>query len=342
VQFQSGDVVTRYGYDPTGRRVFKQTGTTTTRFHWDGNAILAEEDESRGVREYVHYPATFEPVALIEARPGAGKEAFYYSNDPNGCPTRLIAASGAIVWAARYSPWGEATVLVGAAAFNPIRLQGQYADAETGLHYNRHRYYDPVIGQFISQDPIGLLAGTSFYQYAHNTLSFVDPLGLDTHYLTGWLERNGQEVADTRYDVASGGQTQQKAGRWGLGSHTEPKYLERFGDQLKTGDVVVHMQGTRDPCAPGCQPLLRDLANGDHLIDDAIDLHAPPTKSVYHASETGRTWTFRKAQPGEFGKLKGSVVVEVVEANGAKTVRRYWRPPKGGWTSARVKIGCGG
>jgi RHS repeat-associated protein len=341
VQSESGGVATRYGYDPLGRRVFKQTGTTTTRFHWDGNAILAEEDESRGVREYVHYPATFEPLALLEARPGRETEAFYYSNDPNGCPTRVVAASGAIVWAARYTPWGEATVLVGDPAFNPIRLQGQYADAETGLHYNRHRYYDPVIGQFISQDPIGLLAGTNFYQYAPNALSWVDPLGLDTHYLTAWIERNGQEAPGTRENVFSGGKNEHDAGRWGLKSHTEPKYLDDYGKKLQPDDVL-HMQGTRDPCKPGCQPLLRDLANGDHVVDDLKNLNAPATKTVYHASDTGRTWTFRKAEPGEFGSLKGEVVVERVEANGRRTVRRYWRPPKGGWTSARVKIGCGG
>ena len=61
---------------------------------------------------------------------------------------------------------------------NPIRFQGQYHDAETGLHYNRHRYYHPVIGRFIHQDPIGLLGGNNNYEYAPNPISWVDPLGL--------------------------------------------------------------------------------------------------------------------------------------------------------------------
>ena len=337
VQSQTADgVATRYGYDPLGRRVSKQTGATRTRFHWDGNAILAEQDEVRGVREYVHYPDTFEPAALIDG----AKETFYYLNDPNGCPARVLAASGEVVWAARYTPWGEATVLVGDAGFNPIRLQGQYADVETGLHYNRHRYYDPVIGQFISQDPIGLLAGTNLYRYAPNALSWVDPLGLDTHYLTAWIERNGQVVPESSSDVASGGLTKAQAGRYGLKSHTEPKYLKDFGDQITAGDVV-HMQGTLDPCAPGCQPLLRDLAEGSHVVDKVGNVKAPPTKTVYHASETGRTWTFRQATPGEFGNVKAEVVQDVLHANGGRTVRRYWRNAKGGWKSKAVKIGCG-
>ncbi|MEQ4762044.1 RHS repeat-associated core domain-containing protein, partial [Klebsiella aerogenes] len=57
-------------------------------------------------------------------------------------------------------------------------FQGQYFDAETGLHYNRHRYYDPEIAGFISQDPIGLAGGLNVYQYAPNPLGWVDPWGL--------------------------------------------------------------------------------------------------------------------------------------------------------------------
>ncbi|VAW71421.1 Rhs-family protein, partial [hydrothermal vent metagenome] len=61
---------------------------------------------------------------------------------------------------------------------NNLRFQGQYFDEETGLHYNRHRYYNPGTGQFISQDPIGLLGGVNNYQYAPNPVGWTDPLGL--------------------------------------------------------------------------------------------------------------------------------------------------------------------
>ncbi|WP_338846797.1 RHS repeat-associated core domain-containing protein [Massilia sp. W12] len=60
----------------------------------------------------------------------------------------------------------------------PLRFQGQYYDAETGLHYNRFRYYDPDIGRFISQDPIGLASGNNIYQYTANPINWIDPLGL--------------------------------------------------------------------------------------------------------------------------------------------------------------------
>ena len=61
---------------------------------------------------------------------------------------------------------------------NPIRFQGQYHDHETGLHYNRYRYYDPQVGRFISKDPISYAGGSNLYQYAPNPTGWVEPLGL--------------------------------------------------------------------------------------------------------------------------------------------------------------------
>jgi len=58
-----------------------------------------------------------------------------------------------------------------------LRFQGQYFDAETGLHYNTFRYYDPVVGRFVGQDPIGLGGGFNLYGYAPNPLRWLDPWG---------------------------------------------------------------------------------------------------------------------------------------------------------------------
>ena len=61
---------------------------------------------------------------------------------------------------------------------NPIRFQGQYHDHETGLHYNRYRYYDPRVGRFVSKDPISYAGGLNLYAYAPNPVEWVDALGL--------------------------------------------------------------------------------------------------------------------------------------------------------------------
>jgi RHS repeat-associated protein len=80
----------------------------------------------------------------------------YYHCDHLGTPLALTDQQGNIVWAARYDPWGNIEE-----EFNPhgieqnIRLPGQHHDRESGLYYNRHRYYDPRLGAYINQDPIG-------------------------------------------------------------------------------------------------------------------------------------------------------------------------------------------
>jgi RHS repeat-associated protein len=96
----------------------------------------------------------------------------------NGCPVRLTDTRGALVWSAQYTAWGEA-IGRGLNGFDqPLRLQGQQLDAETGLHYNRHRYYDTVAGQFVCADPLGLAPGENTYGFANNAIRWVDPLGL--------------------------------------------------------------------------------------------------------------------------------------------------------------------
>lgn len=69
----------------------------------------------------------------------------------------------------------------------PWRFSGQYHDEETGLHYNRARYYSPSLGRYISRDPLEFAAGLNFYVYADNDpVDGVDTLGLDG--LSGWMK----------------------------------------------------------------------------------------------------------------------------------------------------------
>lgn len=192
---RANDKTTTYQYDPLGRRVAKQTGDSLTYFYWDGDTLLGDVLVSKGerqsltlrlMREWVYYPETFEPLAMIQDQIAPEqsesnnwrKTLYLYHNDPNGCPNRLMDPEGQVVWAVQYEAWGTADQLVVSRVDNPLRLQGQYCDAETGLHYNRYRYYDPVAGQFVSQDPIGLMGGDNLYLYALAPTSWIDPLGL--------------------------------------------------------------------------------------------------------------------------------------------------------------------
>ncbi|WPH23682.1 RHS repeat domain-containing protein [Variovorax paradoxus] len=113
----------------------------------------------------------------------AKEEIAFYQCDHLGTPQELTDHEGRIAWSASYKAWGEAKQAISEAGRkagfrNPIRFQGQYWDAETGLHYNRHRYYDPHSGRFISSDPIKLAGGANLHRFAPNPITWVDPGGL--------------------------------------------------------------------------------------------------------------------------------------------------------------------
>lgn len=184
IESATNGLITTYRYDPLGRRVTKITGEKQTRFYWDGDALVLDDiargDQStaRQTRQWIYYPETFEPLAMERATPAAQPDIYLYQNDPNGCPIRMLDTRGTLVWAAQYSAWSGVQQLYVNRVDNPIRLQGQYEDRETGLYYNRFRYFDLSIHQFITQDPLGLEAGVGTYGIAPNILSWIDPLGL--------------------------------------------------------------------------------------------------------------------------------------------------------------------
>ena len=87
---------------------------------------------------------------------------------------------GNLLWYGEYTAWGrlKKDERVYKNAHQPFRLQNQYFDEETGLHYNFFRYYEPDTGRFINQDPIGLFGGDNLYVFAPNSQKWFDPLGL--------------------------------------------------------------------------------------------------------------------------------------------------------------------
>jgi RHS repeat-associated protein len=170
--------VTTYGYDPLGRRLFKETQGQRTWFGWDGDAMTLDVIDGQA-REFIYRPESFEPLAVLgQTAQGQQLGTLHYVNDPNGCPTRLIDGKGQVLWAASYSAWGAVDQLHASAVSNPIRLQGQYEDGETGLYYNRYRYFDSYTGTFISADPLLIEAGNNLHEFASNSLMWTDPLGL--------------------------------------------------------------------------------------------------------------------------------------------------------------------
>ena len=214
VKIENRNGSTEYRYDPLGRRTAKIRNGETTVYHWQEDTLAIESTNGQNTH-YLFEPGTFEPLAQFQTTSPIGieredkpaepysydpetdpllkippepqgqseaqPELVYYQLDHLGTPIAAHNAKGEAVWTAEYEAWGRIrneTVSDDPKVNIPFRFQGQYYDEESGLHYNRFRYYDPQIGRFISQDPIGFAGSDNFYEYAPNPIVWVDPWGL--------------------------------------------------------------------------------------------------------------------------------------------------------------------
>ena len=263
----------RYHYDALGRRTRKIVttahGTTNTRFLWQGYRLLQEQQESGLRSTYVYDPnEAWSPLARVDhLRDQSSGEIYWFNTDLNGAPLEVTDERGAVRWSGQYGSFGEVrhqsegfSRLVNrtAMAHQPLRYAGQYADGETGLHYNLFRYYDPQVGRYIVQDPIGLNGGWNLYQYAPNPLGWIDPLGLSC---TG---TNRRQALNKAKDTAGIPRSQQPEIQWIVGSDkrrrgsTNYQYSEDLGSHGRyyeytdaQGHKKVVVEHTADPRAPG-------------------------------------------------------------------------------------------
>ncbi|PHM70755.1 RHS repeat-associated core domain-containing protein [Xenorhabdus sp. KJ12.1] len=185
-----------YRYDAFGRRTEKaceRAGLRTT-YLWDGD-VPAEIREYRHNRLYSIRHLVFDgwqllaqQVQFFSLNPEnrneliAGKiQTQYAVCAPTGEPLALFDTAGHRVW--RQPPQSLYGLRLGVLGENPelnpgLKFAGQWLDEESGLVYNRFRYYSPVVGQYLTPDPIGLHGGFNPYSYVSNPTGLIDPLGL--------------------------------------------------------------------------------------------------------------------------------------------------------------------
>jgi RHS repeat-associated protein len=180
----------RYRYDALGRRVAKQRlapdGVTVAEqvdFIWDDATLVEQVHNGQRATTWNYQKDTSTPITQAErVRTAEARwvDAEFYSvvTDLIGTPTELVDTRGNLVWQARSALWGERLPSPPGRASTPLRFPGQYFDAETGLHYNVHRYYDPATARFTSNDPLGLDPSPNPAAYVHNPVTWIDPLGL--------------------------------------------------------------------------------------------------------------------------------------------------------------------
>jgi RHS repeat-associated protein len=181
VSLPNGYAVT-FTYDALGRRVSKYYRGRITRWLWDGDKTLHEWTElavgpgSGAVQDLITWlfeERSFTPLVKLTAQ-----DSYSVVADQLGTPLALYDGQGTKTWQAQLDSYGQVRQGWGKAQDCPLRYQGQYEDVETGLYYNRFRYYDPQVELYISQDPIKLQGGGKLYSYVDNPNAQLDPYGL--------------------------------------------------------------------------------------------------------------------------------------------------------------------
>ena len=175
-----------FAYDPLGRRISKEFDGKTTNFLWDGDKIVHEWVEEIGKKPkeqptrltaWLFDEDSFTPLAKLTS-----EQIYTVISNHLGTPNTMLDQNGKVVWETELDLFGRPILKEGGDTEETkclFRFPGQYEDEETGLYYNRFRYYDPQSGMYTQRDPIGLAGGNpTLYAYVHDPNAWIDPFGL--------------------------------------------------------------------------------------------------------------------------------------------------------------------
>ncbi|MBF0827777.1 RHS repeat domain-containing protein, partial [Muribacter muris] len=209
-----------YKYDGLGRRIekYNERDNTTTKYIWDGDQLALTQTFKQDKLIYQRHSVFHGRELLAQQDSYQDKHTTHYAvSQPNGKILGLFTPEGELAWKAeKRTLWGicfDWYQFKYPNLLDPEMLfTGQWLDSESGLAYNRFRYYDPETGNYLCLDPIGLSGGETPYAYVHNPWDWVDLFGLlkefgiapyasilhkndgfDAHELlqNSWLEQNG-------------------------------------------------------------------------------------------------------------------------------------------------------
>ncbi len=265
---------TEFAYDAFARRLEKcvineQRVIERQHYVWDLTAVVHEVDAS-SESPSIRHTFVFEDERFLEpiAQRNGDDWAFHVA-DVNGAPLELVDGSGRLVAEYDRSLFGALQRTRGSVD-TPIRFSGQWFDAETGLHYNRYRYYDPEVGRYVSPDPMGLYGGLELYAYGPNPVAWIDPMGwASTHF----LRVTGFDPAGARHS-ASGVGTRPVEYDSRLGASSCPRVLSHSSghlghseqtfchDLLRSGETGgrYRLGGSLPPC-PNCHGAMMRTAH---------------------------------------------------------------------------------
>jgi RHS repeat-associated protein len=176
-----------------------------------------------------------------------------------------LDVEGNVVWSVNYKAWGEVEEVKVGEVDCPIRFQGQWADEESGLYYNRFRYYEAQSGRFVSEDPIRLIGGLNNYLYGSSSINWLDPFGLSS-------DKGGEGEIVRRFDSKANIKTAKKNGiaydpSKGSGIPTATTNIDPVNpDKIKTSLGARSADAYIDIDITGKQVLRRTTKQGNHEI----------------------------------------------------------------------------
>ena len=297
VDLPDGGIV-RYAYDPLGRRIEKhfaggRRDGKRARFVWNGGDVFKEEffDGSEITSERFYLVLADGPCARVDREDGR-ETAVYYHNDHLGTPQFCTDDDSNIVWRFDGDSYGFQPTPDGD-DFQNFRLPGQYFDEETGLHYNRFRYYDPASGRYLQPDPIDSLTNANRFNYPLDPLGEIDPLGL---------------MALLVLNADPGDKTLPVDSYLLSGNLPNPQFPNRTG-YVAAGDPPGTMRHLLDPN-------LSNLGQYDHIV---INAHGNPSSIA--VGKPGVWARIRRKLPGGryySGSMSGAELAALLKAKGFK------------------------
>jgi RHS repeat-associated protein len=201
----TGGTVT-FKYAPLGHRIYNSSSTSTSIYAFDGDNLIEETNATGSVvARYSLTQNIDEPLAMLR-----GGTTSLFNADALGSVTSLSNSVGAVAQTYTYDSFGKPTASAGSLT-NPFQYTGREFDSETGIQYDRARYYDPTTGKFISEDPVRYLGGSNFYAYAkNNTPDLADPQGLSPECtllgstpLTSWTTATRRYTSPWTFNTAT-------------------------------------------------------------------------------------------------------------------------------------------
>ncbi|WP_437337892.1 RHS repeat-associated core domain-containing protein [Sorangium sp. So ce394] len=362
---------TEFVYDPFGRRIEKRTRkgneiVSRTSYAWDGEVVLRSAEERLAetgavvcqTRDYLQLPDSLVPLAQrVCTDHQDARWEYFLSNYTTLQPEALLDGNGEVLARIGASLHGKVDPAKG--HLTDIRLPGQVADSETGLHYNRYRYYDPDAGVFISPEPIGLEGSLLTYAYADNMpLRGVDPDGLavvrstvrgvggDGRPISTSVDANGSNVNRPLHPaVAAALPAHNARGRYQSTGMEHP--ITQCGDPHAFSDYIRAWENSHTPprrCDPATARGRRNLRDALRSVDsfesNQIGKGAGPRAPCPNCSQTiSRLHALAGLPPPRSQRIGPMQPGQRVAPRGQRATRGTYEDPQGDSDLAAVMRG---